>query len=132
MNQFRTNRLGTFFAALLLLVAALAPALCRTTCLHSGRSIVEVGHFDPCCDNDTPSGGAEFRSTCCVHTEASAQVNDHTVGDPVKLVVSLPVVAMLVSEPEAILAAPVAVLRTDRAPPGKAPERLSLQRSLLL
>ncbi|MFZ1687241.1 MAG: hypothetical protein WAU70_07465 [Flavobacteriales bacterium] len=132
MNQLRTNRLGTFLAALLLLVAALAPALCRTTCLHSGRSVVEVGHFDACCDNETPGGGPELRSTCCVHTEASAQVSDHTVGAPVKLVVSLPVVALLVPEPETILAAPVDESGTDRAPPRKAPERLSLQCSLLL
>lgn len=132
MNQLRSNRLAVHFAALLLLVAAVAPALCRSTCLHSGRSVVDVGHADSCCDDDRPSGAPELRSTCCVHTEANAQVNDHTVGAPIKLVVSLPVIAVLIPAPETTLAAPIAALRTDRAPPHKAPERLSLQCSLLL
>ncbi len=132
MNQLRTNRFIVHFAAMLLLVAALAPALCRTTCLHSGRSVLDLGHAKGCCDNDAPSDKPEFQGTCCVHTEASAQVNDHTVGTPTKLLVSLPVVSILVPEPAILRGAPIALLRTDRAPPVKAPERLSLNRSLLL
>ncbi len=132
MNQLRTNRFVVHFAAMLLLVAALAPALCRTTCLHSGRSVLDLGHAKGCCDNESPSDTPAFQGTCCVHTEASSHVNDHTVSAPTKLVVSLSVLAVLVPEPEILLAAPVASLRTDRAPPEKAPERLSLNRSLLL
>ena len=132
MNQLRTNRLAVVFAALLLLVAALAPALCRTTCLHSGRSIVDVGHADTCCDGEMPSHAPELRSTCCVHSEASAQVNDHTVGSPIKLVVTLPIVAEFIPASNTTLVTPIAALRSDRPPPGKAPERLSLQCSLLL
>lgn len=132
MNQLRTNRYAVHFAAMLLLVAALAPALCRTTCLNSGRSVVDFGHAKGCCDNEAPSDTPEFQATCCIHTEASAQVSDHTIGAPIKLVVALPMMALLTPTPEILLSTPTATLRTDRAPPEKAPERLSLNRSLLL
>ncbi|MEO8067770.1 MAG: hypothetical protein ABI599_08775 [Flavobacteriales bacterium] len=132
MKQLRTNRFAAVLSALLLLVAAVAPAICRTTCTESGRSTVDVGHVKSCCDNEMPSSSPEFRLTCCVHTEASAQVNVHTVNAPMKMAVPLPMVAVPEPAPEAILSAPIATLRADRPPPLKAPERLSLNRSLLL
>lgn len=132
MNQVRSNRLAAALSALLLLVAAVAPSICRTTCAESGRSTVDVGHVKSCCDNETPSNTPEFRSTCCVHTEASAKVNVHTVNAPMKMAVQLPMMAVLAPEPETIISAPIVALFADRSPPHKAPERLSLNGSLLL
>lgn len=125
MNHLRSVRVSALLAAFVLLAATLAPTVCRTTCLESGRSAVEVGHVEDCCDNEQTSDQPQFRMACCVHSEAAADLNDHVVAQGSKLVVDQPLVAEFVEPANLFVGAVAAIATTDRAPPLRAPERLS-------
>jgi hypothetical protein len=132
MSTTRHTRIAPLLAALLMLVAAVAPAICRTSSSETGRSVVDIGHVQSCCDNDVPSDVPELRPVCCAHTEAAADVNDHTFNTPEKLNMSLPLIAVLHPVDVPLLTSTMVLERADRAPPFKAPERLSRFCSLLL
>lgn len=125
MAHLRSIRLSALLAAFVLLAASLAPTVCRTTCLESGRSAVEVGHVEDCCDNEQTSDQPQFRVACCVHSEAAADLNDHVVAQSFKLVVDQPLVAEVIEAPSLFVHAVASSATTDRAPPLRAPERLS-------
>lgn len=125
MAHHRSVRLAALLAALVLLAAALAPTVCRTTCLMSGRSAVEVGHVEDCCDNERTSEQPQLRVACCVHSEATADLNDHVVAQGFKLVVEQPLVAEFVEPANLFVDAVASSATADRAPPLRAPERLS-------
>lgn len=125
MARLRSFRPTALLAAFVLLAATLAPTVCRTTCLESGRSAVEVGHVEDCCDNEKPSSEPQFRVACCVHSEATADLNDHVVAQGFKLVLDQPLVAEVVQPTSILLDAPTSLSAADRAPPLLVPERLS-------
>lgn len=124
MAHLRSVRVSALLAAFVLLAATLAPTVCRTTCLESGRSAVEVGHVEDCCDNEQTSDQQQFRMACCVHSEAAADLNDHVVSQGSKLVVDQPLVAEFVQPANLFVGAVATIATTDRAPPLRAPERL--------
>lgn len=125
MAHLRSVRVSALLAAFVLLAATLAPTVCRTTCLESGRSAVEVGHVEDCCDNEQTSDQPQFRMACCVHSEAVADLNDHVVAQSFKVVLDQPF-DLEVHQPASILVdANVPTSAADRAPPLLVQERLS-------
>lgn len=83
MKALRRNRWMHAALAVLLILAAAAPALSRMTCLEAGHSQLVLGDLRDCCPEPEAASGATVKAQCCIATTAHARQDAFVPAHPV-------------------------------------------------
>jgi hypothetical protein len=125
MHALRRHRWMHAALAVLLILAAAAPALSRMTCLEAGHSQLVLGDLSDCCPEPEAAAGATVKAQCCVATTAHARPDAYVPAHPV---VAVTVDGWSLPEPTLVMALLARTLQEGRAngpPPLAVPERLA-------
>ena len=124
MHALRRHRWMHAALAVLLILAAAAPALSRMTCLEAGHSQLVLGDLSDCCPEPEAASGATVKGQCCIATTAHSAQDAFVRAEP----------STLVALNAPALPAPVLVLelaqRTLVQSPGSGPPPLNAQQRL--